>query len=156
MWKRSPPGQSDNPLKTFGTFLVLFVCILAIGMLITMFRTYPELRSAAAWLPYDVTAETKVSGVVKVVQEFPCPFSGAETGLHLLLTTNRGIVYVHAGNAGFLREHRMIFNRGDQVEVLGQKLVVGGEETLIARELIRGSTRFAVRDSQGKPLWVSD
>ncbi len=155
MWK-PPPGQSSNPLKECGMFLVLLVCILAIGMLIAMFRTYPELRSPAAWLPYDVAAETRVPGVVEVVQEFPCPWSGTENGLHLVLKTERGTVYVHAGDAKFLRAHRAIFNRGDRIEVVGQKLSVGREEALIARELNRGGTRFAVRDVQGKPLWRAE
>ncbi|MGZ4788960.1 MAG: hypothetical protein ACXVZX_10620 [Terriglobales bacterium] len=156
MWKRSPPGQSNNPLKTFGMFLALFFCILVIGTLIAMFRTYPELRSPAAWLPYDVTAETKVSGVVEVVQEFQCPWSGTGSGIHLVLKTDRGTVYVHAGDARFLRAHRAIFNRGDRIEVVGLKLSVGGKEALIARELNRGGSRFTVRDAQGKPLWITE
>jgi len=156
MWKRSPPGKSSNPLKTFGVSPVLFICVLVIGMLIAMFRTYPELRSPAAWLPYDPTGETRVSGVIEVVQEFQCPWSGSDSGIHLLLKTDRGTVYVHAGDASFLRAHRVIFNRGDSIEVVGQRLSVGGDEAMIARELTRGGTHFAVRDAQGKPLWVSN
>ena len=156
MWKRSPPRQSSNPLNRFGMFLVLFVCILVVGILVTMFYMHPELRSAGAWLPYDVAAETKVSGVVEVVQEFQCPWNGADSGIHLLLNTDRGTVYIHAGDARFLRSHRVIFNRGDRLEAVGQRLLVGREETLIARELNRGGMRFAVRDAQGRPLWVSD
>ena len=156
MWIRSQPEQPSSPLRQFGMFLALFVCILIIGILVIVFHTHPELRSPAAWLPYDVATETSVSGVVQVVQEFHCPWSGTNTGIHLLLRTEGGTVYVHAGDAKFLRTRHVIFNRGDQVEVVGQKLSVGREDTLIARELSRGGRRLAVRDVQGKPLWVAE
>jgi len=156
MGTRSQPGQPSNPLKQFGMFLVLFLCILIIGTLVEVFHTNPELRNPAAWLPYDVTAETKVSGVIEAVQEFHCPWSGTDTGIHLLLNTGGGTVYIHAGDARFLRAHHVIFHRGDQIEVLGQKFSVGGDEALIARELNRGGRRFAVRDAQGKPLWLAE
>ena len=156
MWKRPPPEQASNPLKSFGMFLVLLGCIMVIGILIAVFRTHPELRSPAAWLPYDVTAETQVSGVIEVVQEFQCPWSGADSGMHLLLNADGRNVYVHAGDAKFLRAHGAIFNRGDRIEVVGQRLSVGGDEAMIARQLSRGGTRFAVRDAQGNPLWVSN
>jgi hypothetical protein len=137
-------------------FFVLFVCILIIGILVTVFRTHPELRTPVAWLPYDVTTETKVSGVVEAVQELHCPWSGADPGIHLLLKTDGGTVYVHVGEGKFLRAHGVMFARGDQIEVLGQRLSVGGDEALIARELAGGGRRFAVRDVQGKPLWVAE
>lgn len=154
MWTRSQPGQPNNPLKQFGMFLILFLCILVIGILAGVFHARPELRNPAAWLPYDTTTETTVSGVVEVVQEFRCPWSGGDTGIHLLLKTDGGAVYVHAGDAKFLRNNHVIFSRGDAIEVVGQKLSVGGDEALIARELNRGGNRFAVRDVEGKPLWV--
>lgn len=137
-------------------FLVFFLCILIIGILVGLFHKHPELRSPAAWLPYKVNAETNVSGIVEVVQEFQCPWSGADTGIHLLLKTDGRTVYVHAGDAKFLRAHHVVFNRGDQTEVLGQKLSVGGEEALIARELNLSGRRFAVHDAQGKPLWMAE
>lgn len=62
----------------------------------------------------------------------------------------------NTGDAKFLHAHHVIFNCGDQIEVLGQKLSVGGGEALIARELNRGGRRFAVRDAQGKPLWIAE
>ncbi len=154
MWRRAPPETADNPLKQFGMFLALFICILVVGILVTVFRMHPELRSSAAWLPYDVTAESKMSGIVEVVQEFQCPWSGTEAGIHLLLKTDGGTVYVHAGDANYLRAHHAIFNRGDRIEVVGQKLSVGGEDALIARELNWGGKRITVRDLQGNPLWT--
>ena len=154
MWVRSQPGQPSSLLKQFGMFLVLFICIVIIATLVAVFNTHPELRDPAAWMPYDVTAETRVSGVIEEVQVFECPWSGTY-GTHLMLRTAGGTVQVHVADATFLRAQHVIFNRGDQIEVLGQKLTSGGADALIARELNRNGKRFAVRDAQGKPLWIS-
>ena len=77
MWVRSQPGQARSPLHQFGMFLVLFVCVGIIAALAAVLRTHPELRNTAAWMPYDVASETKISGVIEEVQEFQCPWSGS-------------------------------------------------------------------------------
>ncbi len=146
--------QASTPLKRFGMIVVVFVCVLIVGPLIEVFHTHPELRNPAAWLPYDLTAETTLSGVVKDVQEFQCPWAGTDSGIHLVVESDVGTVYVHAGDAKYLRAQRAIFNRGDRIEVVGQKMSIGGEKALIAREFHRGGQRVAVRDLQGYPLWV--
>lgn len=154
MWVRSRPGHDKNLLHEFGMFLVLFICIVIIATLVAVFNAHPELRNPAAWMPYDVTAETRVSGVIEEVQEFACPWSGPR-GTHLMLRTAGGTVQVHVADATFLRTQHVIFNRGDRIEIVGQKLTIGEREALIARELNRGGNRFAVRDAQGTPLWIS-
>ncbi len=146
--------HASTPLKRLAMVFVVVLCVLIIGPLIEVFHTHPELRNPAAWLPYDRTAETTLSGVVADVQEFQCPWAGTDSGIHLALETEVGTVYVHSGDARYLRAHGAIFNRGDRIEVVGQKMSIGGEKALIAREFHRGGQRVAVRDLQGNPLWI--
>jgi hypothetical protein len=155
MWAHSQPWQPGSLLKQAAMSFVLFAYLVMIATSVAVFKTHPELRNPAAWMPYDVTAEARVSGVIEEVQEFECPWSGPR-GTHLMLRTAGGTVQVHVADATFLRAQHVIFNRGDQIEVLGQKLAFDGHEALIARELNRGGNRFAVRDTQGKPLWLSE
>jgi len=102
---------------------------------------------------YDATAEVTIHGVVQDVKNFYCPVSGDE-GTHLTLATNNGMVEVHVAPARFLNGQRWQFFRGDEVDVLGSRIVYRGHEALIARSIARGNQTVALRKADGKPLWA--
>jgi DNA/RNA endonuclease YhcR with UshA esterase domain len=102
---------------------------------------------------YDTAAEVTLQGVVEDVKNFYCPVSGEE-GTHLIISTDKGMMQVHVAPARFLNGQKWQFFRGDQVEVVGSRIVFQGHEALIARSIIRGTQTVAVRQADGKPLWV--
>jgi DNA/RNA endonuclease YhcR with UshA esterase domain len=102
---------------------------------------------------YNAAAEVTLRGVVEDVKNFYCPVSGDE-GTHLTLATDKGNVEVHVAPARFLSGQKWQFFRGDEIEVVGSPIIFHGHEALIARSIVRGTETVALRQPDGKPLWV--
>ena len=128
-----------TPQIIFGTGLVVLVVLL-----LTPQRHPPR---------YDTAAEMTLHGVVQDVRNFYCPISGDE-GTHLTVATDGGTVEVHVAPARFLNGQKWQFFRGDEVEVVGSRIIYHGHEALIARTIARGNQTVAVRKADGKPLWA--
>jgi len=101
---------------------------------------------------YNAASETTVSGVVEETREFFCPVAD-DQGMHLVLRTNQGTVFVHVGPARFLRSQQIKFNPGDELSVIGSRVHYQGQDALLAREITRGSEVVILRDHQGRPAW---
>jgi hypothetical protein len=104
-------------------------------------------------LSYNAAAETTVRGVVEEVQDFYCNVSSHE-GTHLIVATATGRVQVHVAPTSFLSGQQWRFSRGDEVEVVGSRIIYQGHDALIARTITRGPDTVAVRTANGSPLWV--
>jgi len=138
----------------FGTFLSMLLGAAILAVIAVVFAIHPQLRSTAAWMPYDIGKELTMSGLVEDFRIGQCPWCGPGAGAHLLLRTQEGLVEVHLADAGFLRKHGYKFVKGDLVEVLGAKLIYDGGTSLLAREVRRGDQRIVLRDARGTPLWI--
>ncbi len=101
---------------------------------------------------YDLATEVKIKGVITEVKDFECPVSGG-MGAHLTLKTGDKNVLVHIALSKFLKDYDMSFEKGQEVEVLGSKVTMDGEEVILARQITRGQSTFTFRDDKGKPLW---
>lgn len=146
--------SSLNPsgaLKQFGLFFAMFAAAVVLATLAAMFSANPGDRRLEG-MPYDRATETTASGVVAEIQEFLCPCSGSNPGIHLLLRTTEGTMQVHVAETNYLRNHGISFVKGDQVEVVGARARHKGREVLLAREVMRGGQRIVFRDAQGQPL----
>ncbi len=93
-----------------------------------------------------------MQGVVQDVQQFNCPISGEE-GTHLMLKTENGTVQVHVAPSRFLRSNNLSFSKGDQIEVVGSRIIYQGHAAVIARTVTLGSQTTAFRATNGRPLW---
>jgi len=123
-------------------------CALAV-LVILLFAPSP-LQNAPA---YNASNEVTVQGVVQDVQEFYCPISGDE-GTHLTLETENGAVQVHVAPQRFLRGNNLSFSKGDQIQVVGSRIIYEGHDALIARTVVRGTQTMAFRKPNGRPVWV--
>jgi len=103
---------------------------------------------------YNRANETTVKGVVRDLAEFDCPVSEGEIGSHLMLMTADGALQIHLAPARIMRSHQMSFAPGDQLEVVGSPVRIGGKEGLIAREVRRGNESFVLRDADGRLMLV--
>jgi DNA/RNA endonuclease YhcR with UshA esterase domain len=101
---------------------------------------------------YDLTTEVRVRGIVVDTNDHLCPISGG-LGSHLVLKTADGTLEVHLAPTKFVNEYQLILARGDNIEVLGSRVMIEGKEALMARQITRGEETFVFRDANGKPVW---
>jgi hypothetical protein len=118
-------------------------------LVILLFTNSPMQRAPG----YNASNEVSVQGVVEDVQEFYCPISGDE-GTHLMLKTENGTFQVHVAPRRFLRGNNLSFSKGDQIQVVGSRIIYQGQDALIARTVVRGNQTVAFREPNGKPVWV--
>ncbi len=100
---------------------------------------------------YDPSTETTVKGTVEKVLEVP----GKQgwNGIHLTLRVDNQTYDVHVGPSDYVSKNGFTFSDGDQIQVTGSKIKVGGTDTIIAREIKRGDKAIVLRNSQGIPMW---
>jgi len=127
-------------------FAVVVMCVV---LLILGVNFHPPVSGQGAAL-YNPAEEITVKGVVREVQEFDCPVSEGELGSHVILKTSDGMWQVHLAPVRVMSGQKLNFTPGDQIEVVGSKLKVGGKKGLIAREVIRGNETYTFRDHSGK------
>ena len=126
------------------------LCLLAMAT----FAVAQRPGTAYEGLKYDKATEARVAAVVEEVQQFDCPISQA-LGHHVVVKTTVGPIVVHTAPVKFLQQFGGIdLKAGDQISVLGSKLKDSAKrDTILAREIVRGSDTFIFRDQQGRPLW---
>ena len=105
----------------------------------------------AAGPMYNTATEVTLKGSVEAVNHFRWP--RGLRGTHLSLKTDKETIDVHVGPSWFLRQNKMSFAKGDQVEVTGSRVTFRGKDTLIAREIKRGGETLTLRNGQGIPAW---
>ena len=129
--------------------MVLAVVVLAVLLLVFGVR-FDSNQSAV----YRAGNEQTMAGVVDEVGDFTCPVSANEMGAHLRLKTASGPVVVHLAPARIMRSQSYRFHSGDNIEVRGAPVRVGGADGMIAREITRGNEIITLRDKEGKLLLV--
>lgn len=97
---------------------------------------------------YNTSTQTTIQGTVQDVRQG----SGA-MGTHLTVKTSQGNVDVVLGPSSFLNHKGVTFAAGDGIYVIGSKVMMGGNETIIAREVTTEGVTLTLRDKNGKPEW---
>lgn len=120
-------------------------------MAAVLFACVPLALAQQVMRNYDPSTETTVKGTVEEVKQV----SGKHgwNGTHLMLKTEAGQLDVHVGPSSYVAGQGFTFAKGDQVEVLGSKVKMGGSEALIARQIKRGDKTLVLRNAQGIPEW---
>ncbi len=102
---------------------------------------------------YDKSTEIKLKGTVVDVRDYSCPISGT-MGAHLTLKVQDGsTIELHLAATKYVKSYEMVFNKGDEIEVIGSKVKLNDADTIMAREITRGQDSFVFRDENGKPVW---
>jgi hypothetical protein len=131
-------------MKCTGLAAIVWLVLLAVAPCLS--------ASKPAGPKYDPATEVKIKGVIAEVIDFECPVSGG-MGAHIVLKAGEKNVLVHIALSKFLKDYEMSFAKGEEIEVLGSKVMMDGEEVILAREITRGQNTFMFRDNKGKPLW---
>ena len=136
-------------LGTIVAVAVIAVVLLFFGVL--KFERPVTAQGAALYNPAN---EIVAKGVVRELTEFDCPVSEGEMGSHLTMATADGILQVHLAPARIMRNQAFKFAAGDQLEVVGSKVRIAGNDGVIARQITRDNETFTLRDPSGKLLLV--
>jgi len=125
------------------------IAVIAVVLLIAgvHFERPVAIQGAALYNPAN---EVVVKGIVREIQEFTCPVSESEMGVHLLLKTDDGVIQVHLAPGRILRSQNVTFAPGDQIAVVGARFRFHGNNDVVAREITRGNESFVFRDRDGK------
>ncbi len=102
--------------------------------------------------PYDSAQQITISGKIQEVKEYQCPVTGTVSA-HIELKSDSGTMEVHLAPVTFLKDYEITLHPGDEVKVVGAKIVVEGKPALMAKTVAVGGTVFTFRDTNGKPLW---
>ena len=120
---------------------------------LTLAAVAPVLAKKPGGPKYDPATEATFKGVIDDVHDRQCPISGG-MGAHFNLKLADGkILEVHLATTKFVKSYELVFNKGDEVEVIGSKVQFEGADAILAREVKRGTDDFVFRDPQGKPIW---
>ena len=99
---------------------------------------------------YDPKSETTVNGAVQQVQQHQMM---GHQGTHLIVKTESGELEVHLGPASYLAQRQFSFTKGDQVEVTGSMVKMGGKDALLGRQVTKNGKTLVLRNAQGIPAW---
>ena len=71
------------------------------------------------------------------------------------MKTKNGTIQVHVAPARFLSDHNLSFSRGDEIQVVGSRIIYQGHDAIIARSTTRAGQTVAFREPNGRPLWLN-
>jgi hypothetical protein len=136
------------------TSRIIILILAFIALVLTITPAVGGQGSALGVVPkYDPTKEATFKGMVEEVRDRQCPVSGG-MGSHLILRLSADkTIEVHLASTKFVKTYELVFNKGDEVTVVGTKVQFEGVETIFAREITRGSETFVFRDKAGTPIW---
>jgi hypothetical protein len=109
-----------------------------------------------AGMMYNPATETTVKGTVESLDQGTQGMMmkmGMGMGTHLTVKTAEGDKQVMLGPSQFIANKGFAFAKGDQIEITGSKVTMGGNEYLVAREVIKDGKTLMLRDKTGKPEW---
>jgi hypothetical protein len=137
---------------TMNRTLALITTLAAIGTATALAEARgPACRSDVP--KYDPTTETTIAGTVEKVELVDCCCPRGGTGMHLVVQTGAESIEVHLGPSSFIAEHQMELAPDDALEIVGSRVVCGGERVLLARQVTAGDRTLTLRDAQGRPEW---
>jgi hypothetical protein len=98
---------------------------------------------------YNLSNERVFQGVIEskghIVEGF----------MYFPVRTRQGMIEVQAGPGEFLRLKNFDLVPGDNVRILGEKVVIGDRQIVLPREIRCARGVLIVRDDDGVPIWES-
>ena len=101
---------------------------------------------------YAPTSEQTMRGWVVETKDFQCPVTGT-VGSHITVKNELSSIEVHLAPASFMKQYEISIRKGDNVTVVGSKIMFEGKSALIAKSVAIGNDTYNFRDQSGKPLW---
>ncbi len=105
---------------------------------------------------YNTGAEVTIKGTVESLDQGSQGMMmkmGMGMGTHLTVKTAEGDIQVMLGPTRFITDKGFTFTKGDQIQVTGSKVAMGGSNYLMAREVVKDGKTLTLRDKDGRPEW---
>ncbi|MEZ4699075.1 MAG: hypothetical protein R2834_01995 [Rhodothermales bacterium] len=109
-------------------------------------------RNSAFNQPYDPSTVETLTGVVRAVEHVASE-SGPCVGVHLAVDVNGERLAVHLGPSWFIDNQDQTFAVGDDIVIVGARIVKDGMPAVIAATVKRGDQELKLRDDAGFPVW---
>jgi DNA/RNA endonuclease YhcR with UshA esterase domain len=100
---------------------------------------------------YNPNTETTLKGTVQKVSE--TAGKRGFNGTHLEFKSGDTTYNVHVGPSAYIAKQGFTFAPGDEIEVTGSKVNMGGSEVIIARQIKKADKTLVLRNAQGIPEW---
>jgi hypothetical protein len=144
---RNPTEFSRSNLSCQNIFLLAFLVVA-----LSAPTQAQKSQAPAAGLPkYDLHTEAKFKGTIA---ELKLPPKGKEKEIaHLLLKNGADTIDVYLCPKSFLDDMDMGLAQGDEIALTGSKVKQDGTDLILAREVVKGSNTFLLRDDKGGPVW---
>ena len=126
--------------------------IMAIALLFTASALVAQHNPAEAAPVYDVSKEIVVKGVVQATTEYRCPITGT-VGAHMDVLSAAETLQVHISSVKFMRENEVSFKQGDEVRMLGNRVIFAGKPAFLPRTITVGRTTYIFRTPAGMLVW---
>lgn len=101
---------------------------------------------------YAPASEQTMRGWVVETKDFQCPVTGT-VGSHITVKNETSSIEVHLAPASFMKQYEINIRKGDNVTVVGSKIMFEGKGALIAKSVAIGNETYNFRDQSGRPLW---
>lgn len=101
---------------------------------------------------YAPGSEQTMRGWVVETKDFQCPVTGT-LGSHITVKNELSSIEVHLAPASFMKQYEISIRKGDNVTVVGSKIMFEGKSALIAKSVAIGNDTYNFRDQSGRPLW---
>lgn len=104
---------------------------------------------------FDPKAIVTVKGKVTKIDRDAVPLPGMQKGFAATIQTDKGEEVVQVGPIWFTSYFKQKWDVkvGDQVEVTGSKVKIGGKPVIMAMQGKKGNLVMACRSKYGKPVW---
>jgi len=132
------------------TFIGIFALLL-FGAAITLVSQEKSSPTHANYT-YAPASEQTMRGWVVETSDFQCPVTGT-VGSHITVKSETGSIEVHLAPASFMKQYEINIRKGDNVTVVGSRIMFEGKGALIAKSIAIGNETYNFRDQSGRPLW---
>ena len=139
-----------NRLNLFLHFRLSAACVILLGLCGLAVAQTQHASAKAPALKYDLKAEKKVKGVV---QEMKQVGEGHAALMHLVVKSATDTIDVYLCPQQFIKDMGIELKAGDEVEITGSPVVDNGVSGILAREVVKGTDTYVLRDDKGVPVW---
>jgi hypothetical protein len=137
-----------STLCGYGRATMLAAALAALPLLAQMSQDQPSQAGQFRYgSQYNQGTETTVEGTILSVNP------QAPGGMHVTLDTDRGQYDVHLGPQWYLDQQQVSLNPGDRIQVTGSEQMIGGQPSVIARQVTENGNTVTLRTASGIPLW---
>jgi hypothetical protein len=109
-------------------------------------------QKPAAQVPnYDPATEATLKGTIGEIKQIQF---GKDTHVDLVMQSGSDMYEIAVCPPDIFKELIVSLATGDEVQVVGSKVVFAEKPFVMARQIVRGNETLSLRDKKGSPVWM--